>query len=47
MEKNNMFSIVGVLLYDAIPCTNLKDLCKEATWLDLNVNEALIWAILR
>ncbi len=41
-----MFSIVGVLLYDAIPCTNLKDLCKEATWLDLNVNEALIWAIL-
>jgi hypothetical protein len=28
-----------MLLYDAIPCTDLKDLCKEAAWLDLNVNE--------
>ncbi len=34
-----MFSIVEVLLYDVIPCTDLKDLCKEAAWLDLNVNE--------
>jgi hypothetical protein len=39
MEKENMFSIAGVLLYDAIPCIDLEDLCKEATWLDLNVNE--------
>jgi len=28
-----------VLLYDAIPCNDLKDLCKEAAWLDLNANE--------
>ncbi len=39
MEKENMFSTIGVLLYDAIPCTDLKDLCKEAAWLDLNANE--------
>jgi hypothetical protein len=31
VEKIYMFSIIGVLLYDAIPCTDLKDLCKEAT----------------
>jgi hypothetical protein len=30
MEKENMFSVAGVLLYDAIPCIDLKDLCKEA-----------------
>jgi hypothetical protein len=29
IEKKNMFCIVIVLLYVAIPCTNLKDLCKE------------------
>jgi hypothetical protein len=39
MEKENMFFIARVLLYDATPCTDLKDLCKEATWLDLNANE--------
>jgi hypothetical protein len=39
MKKKNMFSITGVLLYDVIPCINLKDLCKEATELDLNANE--------
>ncbi len=39
MEKENMFSIVGVLLYDAIPCIDLKDLCKEVAQLDLNANE--------
>jgi hypothetical protein len=26
-------------LYDVIPCIDLEDLCKEAAWLDLNVNE--------
>jgi hypothetical protein len=26
-------------LYDAIPCIDLKNLCKEGTWLDLNANE--------
>ncbi len=31
MEKKKMFSIVKLLLYDAIPCIDLKDLCKEAT----------------
>jgi len=30
MEKENTFSIVRLLLYDAIPCIDLKDLCKEA-----------------
>jgi hypothetical protein len=39
IEKENMFSVAGVLLYDAIPCNDLKDLCKEAAWLDLNANE--------
>jgi len=39
MDGENMFSIARVFSYDVIPCTNLKDLCKEATWLDLNVNE--------
>jgi hypothetical protein len=39
VEKENMFSVVGVLLYDAIPCSDLEDLCKEAAWLDLNANE--------
>lgn len=39
IEKENMFSVVGVLLYDAIPCNDLKDFCKEAAWLDLNANE--------
>jgi hypothetical protein len=39
IEKENMFSVAGVLLYDAIPCNDLNDLCKEATWLDLNANE--------
>jgi hypothetical protein len=34
-----MFFIVKMLLYDAIPCINLKDLCKKVAWLDLNVNE--------
>jgi len=34
-----MFSIARMLLYDVIPCIDLKDLCKEATWLDLNANE--------
>jgi hypothetical protein len=31
MEKENMFSIAGMLLYDVIPCIDFKDLCKEAT----------------
>jgi hypothetical protein len=39
IEKENMFSVAGVLLYDAIPCNDLKDLCEEAAWLDLNANE--------
>jgi hypothetical protein len=39
MEKENMFFVVGVLLYDGIPCIDLEDLCKEVAWLDLNVNE--------
>ncbi len=39
IEKKKMFSVAGVLLYDAIPCNDLKDLCKEAAWLDLNANE--------
>ncbi len=39
MEKENMFSVVGMSLYDAIPCIDLEDLCKEAAWLDLNANE--------
>jgi hypothetical protein len=39
MEKENMFFIAGVLLYDVIPCIDLEHLCKEATWLDLNANE--------
>jgi hypothetical protein len=39
MEKIYMFSIAGMLLYDVIPCIDLEDLCKEATWLDLNANE--------
>ncbi len=30
MEKEYMFSIARVLLYDVIPCTYLKDLCKES-----------------
>jgi hypothetical protein len=34
-----MFSVARMLLYDAIPCNDLKDLCKEAAWLDLNANE--------
>jgi len=28
-----------MLLYDVIACIDLEDLCKEATWLDLNANE--------
>jgi len=39
MENENMFSIAGMLLYVAIPCIDLEDLCKEAAWLDLNANE--------
>jgi hypothetical protein len=39
MEKNNMFSIAKVLLYDAIPWIHLEDLCKEIAWLDLNAKE--------
>ncbi len=39
MEKENMFSVVGLLLYDAIPCIDLEDLYKEAASLDLNTNE--------
>jgi hypothetical protein len=39
IEKENMFFVVGVLLYDANPCNDLKNLCKEAAWLDLNANE--------
>jgi hypothetical protein len=39
IEKKYIFSIVRVLLYDAIPCIDLKNLCKEGTWLDLNANE--------
>ncbi len=29
IEKENMFFVAGVLLYDAISCNDLKDLCKE------------------
>ncbi len=29
IEKKNMCSVAGVLLYDAIPCIDLEDLCKE------------------
>ncbi len=29
IEKENMFPVAGVLLYDAISCNDLKDLCKE------------------
>jgi len=39
IENIYIFSIVRVLLDDVIPCIDLKNLCKEATWLDLNVNE--------
>jgi hypothetical protein len=39
MEKENMFYVARMLLYDVIPCIDLEDLCKEAAWLDLNVNE--------
>jgi hypothetical protein len=39
IKKKYIFSIVRVLLYDAIPCIDLKNLCKEAAWLDLNANE--------
>jgi hypothetical protein len=39
MEKENMFSIARMFVYDVIPCIDFKDLCKEATWLDLNANE--------
>jgi hypothetical protein len=38
-KLENFNNIIGVLLYDAIPCTDLKDLSKEVAWLDLNVNE--------
>jgi hypothetical protein len=41
IEKENMCSVAKVLLYDAIPCINLEDLCKEGAWLDLNVNECM------
>jgi hypothetical protein len=39
MENESMFSIVRMLLYVAIPCIDLEDLCKETAWLDLNANE--------
>ncbi len=31
MKKDNMFSIVGMLLYGVIPYIDLNNLCKEAT----------------
>jgi hypothetical protein len=39
MGKEYMFSVARVLLYDAIPCIDLEDLCKVAAWVDLNANE--------
>ncbi len=39
IEKENMFSINAILLYDAIPSCELDKLSNELEWLDTNVNE--------
>jgi hypothetical protein len=46
-----MFFIVKVLLYDVIPCTDLKDFCARKQpswiWMRMNVSKALIWVVLK
>jgi hypothetical protein len=39
IEKENVFAIVGVLLYHAIPSSELEIFYNEAKWLETNAND--------
>jgi hypothetical protein len=39
VERENLFNIARVLLYDVIPIEVVRTLCEEAQWLDLLVND--------
>jgi len=39
IEKENVFAIVGILLYHAIPSSELEILYNETKWLETNAND--------